>query len=604
MLPSPESGLVYFLIMGSLAVVTGFYIRYFKLGTILRRPKFGIVHHSKKNIRVLSCLALLLMMNLYVWSVIFKYYFLGERMIRINDTWISSCSPINEQTLSRRFFKFRVPGYSFIERELSSSDVSKFHFDCKDVLFVDTLEATKKKALPTKMKQTRDLAFNLSKTTYPDAKFAFLDEDNEKEQAILRDKWGKFAGSSVWMSKYQVHFFVNRVVYSKTKQRNKPTISLLDIQLFDSQWDELANYELQTLQGSKLNFPSFLHIPVYKNAKRLITMGAEDPRVVLRKFVNDRGQDDEEPVIIFNMRNAEISNKRAMHMIRPFSSPEVIRLSLRDRRPRFREKNWAPFFDESDQEHIYFVYNFNPLRIIKCLLSDGICDKIAGPKFLSVDADESKHVGPLRGGTDLIPIPHKVLPPSLHNRKFWFGIARSHNNKCSCLNEIYRPHGFIISKDVNQNDFSLDYVSSLIDFNIDTEPWDPYKTTCEDGKSVLIPNSIGYWDFMYDSSLDIVSDVMGITLSEADRTNIIIHVKGTLAHILSALHATDSDSKDSVSKLNAHLSSADRNKENELLGECSTSLANRYCIARVVNKNGRVPKNAPRPQNSRKKGTK
>lgn len=118
----------------------------------------------------------------------------------------------------------------------------------------------------------------------------------------------------------------------------------------------------------------------------------------------------------------------------------------------------------------------------------------------------------------------------LKHRTFWFGIGRSHINHCGCVKELYRPHAIIISKDrqgVDEN-YSLNYVSNLFDFNINPEPWTKGKSTCSDGKLVLIPNSLTYFN----------RDYLGVTLSEADKTNKIVHTKGWLEYIQSILQGS------------------------------------------------------------------
>lgn len=526
------------------------------LGSIVFCIKhYGLLkQRRKRNIAVSQILTLIGLVSLLLFGI-FQLYKVSDfsKSFSINPLDYPTKGPAAD-SLS----PFNVLGYSFLNNEVEPKDVD--NFNCDQIQFSDFLKLTKPVPIGQGVEHAREQAKKLHKSgEYPIIKWCFRDDENETDEDILRKKWMKFCGSSVWLSKYQVHFFVNRVVYSESSHRNHPTISLIYVEIFDKDWNEVKDFSLTTTHGKVLEFPRIMQVNISENPKKDGIMGPEDPRVVLHRFVNEAGEYDEEPIIIFNMRSTEINWSRAMHMFRPFSE-STIRLSLEGRKPRSREKNWAPFFDEKDKDHIYFVYNFNPLRIVKCSMEDGVCQKVTGPDFVDAQAKETKHVGALRGGTDVVPIPRAMIPDHFKNRDFWFGIARSHVTDCGCLSEIYRPHSFIISKEGNH--FSLDYVTSLFDFNVNPEPWDLKKQTCEDGKSVLIPNSIAYWTPLGET------DVMGVTFSEADRTNNLIHVQGFGQHIKNLLNAEQSK---------AHFEDTNIDMENAILGICSTSKAQQYC---------------------------
>ncbi|EDK41097.2 hypothetical protein PGUG_05195 [Meyerozyma guilliermondii ATCC 6260] len=534
-----------------LSLCSAFFFFYFRVWHLVTREKQVV--KSKSQLLTVVIAALIVCLNLQLWY-------------RFSESFHSSDTIANYSVLHAKLTSFNVTGYSFAE---ANSPKQIKDFQCDSVKFTDTLFVTEPTPFSSSLKRIRDELSRIAQDDYPIAENCFLDKEGEDEKSILAHKWFHFCGSSVWLEKYQVHFMVSRVLYTHRGTRNKPTINMIYMQVFDKNWVEQFDVKLG---DSDTAFPSILKVDIDQSPNtakhRLALMGPEDPRVSVREFYKD-GELQQEPVVIFNMRSTKIKWFRAMHMCRPLSDGKTVRLSLRDRAPEFREKNWAPFFDKNDPKKVFFVYNFNPLRIIGCSLDKGICDKLAGPEF---GEDSKEHVGSLRGGTNLVPIPSEVLPESLQNRMYWFGIARSHSSQCGCLGEIYRPHLFIISK--GENDYAMDYISSLVDFNIRTEPWNPSKSICDDGKSVLIPNSISYWDVGDEER-------MGIVFSEADRTNKIIHVNGMMKHVLNVLNN------------GRNVETDERKKENALLGRCSTSKVAEYCesTAKKQHWNMEPPKN-------------
>lgn len=511
---------------------TIFMLVYFKTWHLITRDSHMALRKGK--VLVIVFLALFVSVNLQLW-----YRF--TESFRESGYW-------NAEIPALLMTPFNVSGYSFAEANFPDLTDG---FKCDTIKFTDTLSVSSPTSFGSSLKRIRDELRQLLDSGYSIAKNCFLDDKDESEADILANKWAHFCGNSVWLEEHQVHFMVSRVLYSHRRLRNRPTINMIYMQVFDKDWVEQFDVSL----GSDLVFPTVLKVDIDQApGNKMAVMGPEDPRVVIREFYKN-GKLEQEPVIVFNMRSTKIKWKRAMHMSRPLSGAKTVQLALRNREPEFREKNWAPFFDKNDKKTAFFVYNFNPLRIIGCDLEDGLCDKLAGPKF---GENPAGNVGSLRGGTNLVPIPSASLPPTLQNRQYWFGIARSHLSQCGCLREVYRPHLFVISK--GAKDYSMDYVSSLLDFNVRPEPWDPTKSICEDGKSVLIPNSISFWDI-------IQHDRMGIIFSEADRTNKLIQVDGMMKHILRVLNDGGA------------IDDKERKKENTLLGKCSTEEASAYCEA-------------------------
>ncbi|RLV91104.1 Beta-mannosyltransferase 3 [Spathaspora sp. JA1] len=547
---------------GYLALITIFtpFAIFFVHRTLAPNARDGYKQSRYTRFITVTLYLLILFLNLNAW------YFCSTKLDGLKSIRPDYNSPIGLDLAKLNFENFKVPGYSFIETGEESTDDS---FKCTQVEFhdVENLSASPVMDLNKDgdLKICRDQLRELSKTK-PEYKDFFLDRKDESEESILSNKWWKFCGSAVWLEKYNVHFMVNRIVYAKDAHRSWPTISVLSGQVFDRDWNELTDFKFP---NSDLKFPGILpHFIDQGPEHKLEILGAEDPRVVLHEFTNSTGQLDQEPLIVFNSMRTEIGWKRAMHVYRPLKNPrDVTRLHINGLEPRAIEKNWAPFID-GEEGTINFIYNFHPLRILKCNVDSGECNKVSGPDF---NKDPTKNAGKLRGGTNIVPIPSEILPKKLNSRKYWFGIGRSHSKKCGCVDELYRPHAFILSRPQNALNFTLDYVSSLLDFNMRPDTWNGGQSICHDGKSVLIPNSISYWDFENSNNAKKPKDYMGITFSTADMHNKLVHVKGWLPHIYLVLDKQEKD-------LKKHYADVDHTIiENKLLGECSTFLSKDYC---------------------------
>ncbi|KAG5417687.1 BMT4 [Candida metapsilosis] len=475
-------------------------------------------------------------------------------------------------------------------RSTSGSNLVDGSFDCSSILIRDQANIAASEAFDlnreSDLKHLRDQLQVLSKENEA-YRLCFQDDSDQSEEYVLRRKWFKFCGSAVWMDLYKVYFMVNRIVYAKDARRSHPTISVLSGQVFDKHWREIKGFKFP---HSDLTFPTILPHDLDLGTKEdKSVIGSEDPRIILNEYKNADGARVQEPVIIFNARRTKVNWARAMNVYRPFNDPhEIICLTIKDKKRSFIEKNWAPFIDNSninnEQKMINFIYNFNPLRTVKCSLESGECVKVSGPNFNPIDANDN--AGVLRGGTNLVEIPKELLPSTevTRNRKFWLGIARSHNKECGCMHELYRPHLFIMARSLTSEDsLELVYVSSMVDFNINPEPWSKRyssKGTCKDGKSVLIPNSIAYWDVNPRDG----TDYMGVTFSEADRTNKLIHIRGILKHIHKVLHVSGNKEgqdanaeKEALVERDADHKMEDVEWRNRLLGFCSTYLAGEYC---------------------------
>lgn len=379
----------------------------------------------------------------------------------------------------------------------------------------------------------------------------------------------KFAGTSVWLKDYGVHLMISRVIYSQKAKKGDPQISLLYAQLYDTNWQELTNTDLlvsmqDTTGAYKLEtllFPRFLPMPFYFNP--LLTKGRwygpEDARIMLVK----NQLDIEEPMIIFNSYHRQITNHtttetkdgsvelnfefyRSMFVGWPFryqlgkantdgfvddrfdnvKFTRVAELKIHNQTRAAVEKNWTPFVDPSERnpedKSLYIVYQWDKLRILKCDISNLVTDDgfthYSACKFKQ-DSKLKKveKVGPIRGGTELI-------PTTIDNKRLWIGFLRAHIDKCGCGKAMYRPNMVVLQK-TDKGTFKVAYLSSYISFNIPVPGWKTPDIQCaKKDPSVLIPNGISNWEV---ATIDgIERDVLTMTLSAADEDNILMDIHG------------------------------------------------------------------------------
>ncbi|KAK6204441.1 uncharacterized protein RJT21DRAFT_111015 [Scheffersomyces amazonensis] len=402
------------------------------------------------------------------------------------------------------------------------------------------------------------------------------DIDQLIENNIVEKHFYKFAGTSVWLEQFGVHFMVSRIVYSHIAVKDKPIISLIYAQIFDENWRELRDVELVmpvSINGEatfkNLRFPSFLPVPFHRRTKDAASKyyGAEDPRMML--ITNSHGF--EEPLIVYNSVHRKIDaveageethngnrqeNKftfgleRSMFLCHPFQyefgmptsvdaymhSPynkalfnKVIELDRSGRHGP--QKNWTPFVNVNERvhgvdTHIYFIYRWAKIEVLRCELNPV---SFKGKSICEVyfkkdkELDPNSGVGDLRGGTELIHI-NQYLPQLRIDA--WVGLARAHIYTCGCGFTFYRPNLAIITRD-EQGIFEIAYVSSFVSFNIPMIGFSEPNILCDYRyPNVLIPNGISSWmtsGHPIDSPEH--TDYMTITLSAGDSTNHMISIK-------------------------------------------------------------------------------
>lgn len=406
-----------------------------------------------------------------------------------------------------------------------------------------------------------------------------IDEDS------LGFYWYRFAGTSVWLKDYGVHFMVSRVVYSPTASKKAPLMSLMYAQVFNEKWEELNDVELVipvhdalTKESSLENvaFPRFLAIPTYVSSvftKRRY-YGPEDARIMLTQ--DEYGRD--QPVLVYNSYHRKVVEEevsvedsavvkfgyyRSMFLCFPFqfqkgkvniegmANPKFNHVrynrALELRRENYErervQKNWTPFISVKERQetgydkHIYFVYRWEGLEILKCELG-GFHNPTSRCVF-EYKANKgtlgSEPIGPLRGGTEmwnLGDIDLRLLPMVDSGTEVWIGFARAHLRKCGCGKDMYRPNLAIITK--RNGEYVITHLSSFISLDMEVFGWTDPNLLCHPKEpNALIPNGISSWE-VTDLSLrkkQVIDDHLVLTVSIADATTNLVKIKGLLAAI-------------------------------------------------------------------------
>lgn len=457
--------------------------------------------------------------------------------------------------------------------------------------------------------------------------FFSFDIDNQLKAGTAPRHWYKFAGSSVWLKDLGVHLMISRVLYSIAGKKRSPILSLTYAQIFDENWNELKDTELVVPTKNELDettyqsmrFPRFLPIPFYHDVDHQshVYYGTEDPRLFLTK--NEQGE--EEPLIIFNSHHRKISKQesvnpenmnvkfkyyRSMFLAWPFRYQlgktnvdglstiesnnilynKVVELRRTDTDRLLVQKNWTPMFNYRERErygydkYIYFVYRWSNLEILKCNLDNFFEGTSSCAYDYKRKLDSSKDdVGPLRGGTEMINI-RDIVPKNKHesynlpNKEIWIGFPRAHLKGCGCGKDMYRPNLAAISKEADDK-YKLTQLSSFTSLDIEVYGWTNPNILCASrDPNALIPNGISGWEFHGDQ------DYMTLTLSVADATNHVIHLKGVLKALLSSTDILKVDSNYGF---------------NDVVVDCAMDLSNTFCknYGKEMLSAGKVPPPEP-----------
>lgn len=343
---------------------------------------------------------------------------------------------------------------------------------------------------------------------------------------VVERTWLRMAQSSVWLKRYNVFFTVTRVAFYTKGVRHWPLISFLRAQIHDQDWEELRDYDIDW-QGEMIRFPRILDIPApYVIGDAFF--GPEDPRIIIEDHP------DAEPVIVFNMLYDTENLCRAMFITRSFSNDTTM-LRIAGGKPEQSEKNWMPFvyteqsagnaltgldvFDNHKwpTHHLHFIYDFKPLRILKCHLLNGWCDWVYQQKAPeSLTGLPEDRGGVFRGGTNLVPF------RAQNGVQTFVGFPKS-NVHVGCGEAVYRP-SLLVFTATSPNHFHVSYMSDSMEFGNQALSPTAKIDTCGEGR-IMMANSIAKWD------RSASEDLMTITYTVDDVTTQTLHIHGVEAFV-------------------------------------------------------------------------
>ncbi|KAK6197921.1 uncharacterized protein RJT21DRAFT_88833 [Scheffersomyces amazonensis] len=505
-------------------------------------------------------------------------------------------SPIYDGTKKGSFSTINIPIYSFLhstsnENINNNNEGEIVKTQCSSILFEDT-KSVEALSLPRsfsdndwkEMKTIMDkMAILIDDQKFYGMAYVFADfnkmKTEETKNKFIAENFFKTDTVSVWLDKYKIYFTVSTIIYTDAGDRNKPKVRIFYAQVFSKDWKEKRHFRFPNYSRY---FPSILPIPMdFNNEKgnKVGDIGPKDPQIILRKTINaETGEISEEPIIIYTTKVKKNSFKRVMHAMHPLINTDKPPVPLKfpfehENEIKEEEKNWIPFFNDQDDDinHIHFIYSLKPLTIAKCHIWEGNCT-ITTNEFYKINSPDTRSTQLTRIPTALIPI-NKFT----NNKIFWTGFISSNVQKCGCINELWRPQSTLLSFNTITGKYTIEYISSLLDFNINPPTWGhQQKSICEDGISKFTPGSIVYWDFERSSELDSENidietalqqnDYMAITYSMSDKVSKVLLLRGWLKHIRNVL-STDRINDDDI--LSTDLS----------LLQCSLETSESYCKA-------------------------
>lgn len=329
---------------------------------------------------------------------------------------------------------------------------------------------------------------------------------SEEEQRRTRESWARLSGSAVWLTDQQVYLVVSRVIFYAQYNVQYPFRSWLRGQVYDKDWNHLENHTI-TWGSTSMTFPTIFDVPIdYK--KGGVFYGPEDPRVII-----ERGVDGAEPVIVYNMLTEHLDWYMAMYVYRPFSKTGTI-LNIADQKMNEAEKNWSPFYiaDQSEEnnrkpsEYLHFVHTFDPLGIVQCHLTSGICEH-------TFQKPETRRVTLMRGGTNWFAVPIETAGKDV---QAWASFTRTMIGGI-CGQRFYRPEFTVMVR--VKSVFHVAFMSLPMDFG--SAVLEPAQTADPCGKGrVLTPLSIAGWDMRPGH------DILTATMTVNDATVQVLRLRG------------------------------------------------------------------------------
>jgi beta-1,2-mannosyltransferase len=314
-----------------------------------------------------------------------------------------------------------------------------------------------------------------------------------EEYAAHPGKWGRLAGSSVWIEEQRIYLMVTRIIFYLNGENNHLPMSFMRGQIFDFDWAHLEKYTLHW-QDKTLIYPLIFDVDCPFTTDNGL-FGPEDPRIIIEHDLPGA-----EPVVVFSMIMNTTTRRRAMALFRPFSNVTTV-LTIEGREQKQTEKNLAPFFrlNRSREHHpddglqtpnpfLHFVYDMEPLQILKCNIALGNCT-VMFEQDVQHDVSELHKQraswGYMRGGTNFEPVrsqAHTFGDTDASMVHTYLGIPRTHVNSV-CYRAMYRPEIMLLSS--NSSHFWIAYTSGPLEMLEESATRDP----CGQGR-IIIVNSI------------------------------------------------------------------------------------------------------------------
>ena len=359
--------------------------------------------------------------------------------------------------------------------------------------------------------------------------------------------WERLSGSSVWLPEQGVYLMVSSITYQPER-----LFSLLRGQIYNSSWNELRDYSLEW-NGQSITFPTVFNI-TYDFRAVGQGYGPEHPQVVLEDVAGA------EPVIVFDMSTRVTNWTREIWTYRPFTKVQTL-LTAGNPRRRENETNWAPFFhstaDEMECDHdprkrapskyLYFVYEIEPLHVVKCHLVVGSCQFVYKQDI--PDNFKSPHTttaGGMLGGTQFVPVPLNTIP----GVQIYISFPRT-DILWHCSPAIFRPEMVVLAA-INGKEFHWIYATAPLDLHENSPGFlspttSPSQSISQPSKDhshdycaenrIIIPHSIASWTFSspYTNPTGLLthSDILTLTYSQQGVTTRIARLTGLYSFIRS-----------------------------------------------------------------------
>ncbi|CAG9320260.1 BMT4_3 [Blepharisma stoltei] len=271
---------------------------------------------------------------------------------------------------------------------------------------------------------------------------------------------------------------------------------------YDKDWKEVGD---EVMIGST-KVPSVLDIPHSWNYEN---SGPEDGRL-FRAF-------SDQFFIAFNMKKLDLSARPMF--IYSYTTGKTQQLFIPEHHGNvvIMEKNWTPLI--IDDEHMYFVYNFENFQVIDCS-TDGNCVRVNG--------EYKWKPGFLRGGSPYV---------RFGNSNYYAALSWTHTELPKegwCY--LYRPALTVVHAISEELQFKLVYTSEPIDFqkSLFIKPAGPNSSLGEVNLCYtwLMSNSIAKWDTE--------NDIADLTLTHQDAFPAAIKITGLTKLIENIIHLYES----------------------------------------------------------------